>query len=43
MILESEMGGAKNHAGIGSKQFERQLSGQVGLAIMIIIHFVTKV
>jgi len=28
MILESEMGGAKNHAGIGSKQFERQLSGQ---------------
>ena len=37
MILESEMGGAKNHAGIGSKQFERQLSGQVGLAIIIII------
>merc|ERR1712130_952434 len=28
MILESEMGGAKNHTGIGSKQFERQLSGQ---------------
>jgi len=28
MILESEMGGAKNHAGIGSKQSERQLSGQ---------------
>merc|ERR1719357_2389869 len=28
MILESEMGGAKNHAGIGSKQFERQISGQ---------------
>ena len=37
MILESEMGGAKNHAGIGSKQFERQLSGQVGLAIIITI------
>merc|ERR1711971_1116534 len=28
MILESEMGGARNHAGIGSKQFDRQLSGQ---------------
>jgi len=28
MILESEMGGAKNHAGIGSRQFDRQLSGQ---------------
>merc|ERR1719430_2943887 len=28
MIHESEMGGAKNHAGIGSKQFDRQLSGQ---------------
>jgi len=28
MILESEMGGAKNHPGIGSKQFDRQLSNQ---------------
>ena len=35
MILESEMGGAKNHAGIGSKQFDRQLSGQVFVTIII--------
>ena len=34
MILESEMGGAKNHPGIGSKQFDRQLSNQVVIIIV---------
>ena len=34
MILESEMGGAKNHPGIGSRQFDRQLSGQVFIIII---------
>ena len=37
MILESEMGGAKNHPGIGSKQFDRQLSNQVVTISIIIV------
>ena len=37
MILESEMGGAKNHLGIGSKQFDRQLSNQVVTISIIIV------
>ena len=31
VILESEMGTASNHAGVGGRQFERQYSGQVNL------------
>ena len=43
MILESEMGTASNHAGVGARQFERQHSGQVKLSrILLLLHKLTS-